>query len=132
MGEALHTYWKDEADRLRRAMNLQVIASPDGDILWVSGALPRSVHDKKAEWIWGVLDKLQAAGTGYRLVRGRAFNRSYVLIRRCELARPSAQHPGKKDRRAPSLVGDRLKFPMESTLVSKFSAFAGNGEVPLG
>jgi hypothetical protein len=28
-------------------MNLQVIASSDGDILWVSGALPGSVHDKK-------------------------------------------------------------------------------------
>jgi hypothetical protein len=28
-------------------MNLQVIASPDGDILWVSGALPGSVHDKR-------------------------------------------------------------------------------------
>ena len=43
-------------------MNLQVIASPGGDILWVSGALPGSVHDKKAEWIWGVLDELEAAG----------------------------------------------------------------------
>ena len=40
-------------------MNLQVIASPQGDILWVSGALPGSVHDKKAEWIWGVLDELE-------------------------------------------------------------------------
>ena len=39
-------------------MNLQVIASPSGDTLWVSGALPGSVHDKRAEWIWGV----QAAG----------------------------------------------------------------------
>jgi hypothetical protein len=37
----------------KHGMNLQVIASPDGDILWVSGALPGSVHDKKAEWIWG-------------------------------------------------------------------------------
>ena len=46
----------------RHGMNLQVIASPSGDILWVSGALPGSVHDKRAEWIWGVLDKLQAAG----------------------------------------------------------------------
>jgi len=27
-------------------MNLQVIASPGGDILWVSGALPGSVHDR--------------------------------------------------------------------------------------
>ena len=43
-------------------MNLQVIATPDGDIRWVSGARPGSVHDKKAEWIWGVLAELQAAG----------------------------------------------------------------------
>ena len=46
----------------KHGMNLQVIASPGGDILWVSGALPGSVHDKKAEWIWGVLAELEAAG----------------------------------------------------------------------
>ncbi len=46
----------------KHGMNLQVIASPDGDIVWVSGPLPGSVHDKKAEWIWGVLDELEAAG----------------------------------------------------------------------
>jgi hypothetical protein len=46
----------------KHGMNLQVIASPDGDVLWVSGALPGSVHDKKAEWIWGVLDELEKAG----------------------------------------------------------------------
>jgi Helix-turn-helix of DDE superfamily endonuclease/DDE superfamily endonuclease len=45
----------------KHRMNLQVIASPDGDILWVSGALP-AVHDKKAEWIWGVLAQLEAVG----------------------------------------------------------------------
>ena len=33
----------------KHGMNLQVIASPDGDLLWVPGALPGSVHDKKAE-----------------------------------------------------------------------------------
>jgi hypothetical protein len=46
----------------KHGMNLQVIASPSGDILWVSGALPGSVHDKKAEWIRGVLAGLEAAG----------------------------------------------------------------------
>jgi hypothetical protein len=46
----------------KHGMNLQVIASPDGDLLWVSGPLPGSVHDKKAEWIWGVLAELEAAG----------------------------------------------------------------------
>jgi len=39
----------------RHGMNVQVIASPDGSIVWVSGALPGAVHDKNAEWIWGVL-----------------------------------------------------------------------------
>ena len=46
----------------RHGMNLQVIASPDGDILRVSGALPGSVHDKKAEWIRGVPDELERQG----------------------------------------------------------------------
>ena len=46
----------------KHGMNLQVIASPGGDILWVSGALPGAVHDKNAEWIWGVLAELEAAG----------------------------------------------------------------------
>jgi DDE superfamily endonuclease/Helix-turn-helix of DDE superfamily endonuclease len=46
----------------RHGMNLQVIASPGGDVLWVSGTLPGAVHDKKAEWIWGVLAELEAAG----------------------------------------------------------------------
>ena len=27
----------------------------------MSGALPGSVHDKKAEWIWGVLAELEKA-----------------------------------------------------------------------
>jgi DDE superfamily endonuclease len=46
----------------RHGMNLQVISSPHGDILRVSGALPGSVHDKKAEWVWGVPDELENAG----------------------------------------------------------------------
>jgi hypothetical protein len=46
----------------KHGKNLQVIASPHGDVLRVSGALPGSVHDKKAEWIWGVLDELEKAG----------------------------------------------------------------------
>jgi hypothetical protein len=31
----------------KHGMNLQVIASPSGDVLWVSGALPGSVHDRR-------------------------------------------------------------------------------------
>jgi len=46
----------------KHGMNLQVIASPAGDILWVSGPLPGSVHDKRAGWIRGVLAELEADG----------------------------------------------------------------------
>jgi hypothetical protein len=46
----------------RHGMNLQVIASPKGDILWVSGPLPGAVHDSRAAWIRGVLRELEAAG----------------------------------------------------------------------
>jgi hypothetical protein len=43
-------------------MNLQVISAPDGEILWVSGPLPGSVHDLTAARIWGVIRELAAAG----------------------------------------------------------------------
>jgi hypothetical protein len=46
-------------------MNLQVIAGPGGDILWVSGALPGSVHDKKAEGVWGVLAEFGGRRPGH-------------------------------------------------------------------
>jgi hypothetical protein len=43
-------------------MNLQVIASPAGNLTWVSGVLPGAVHDSKAAWIWGIERELAAAG----------------------------------------------------------------------
>ena len=46
----------------RHGMNLQVISAPDGDILWVSGALPGAVHDLRAARIWGIVRELAAAG----------------------------------------------------------------------
>jgi hypothetical protein len=43
-------------------MNLQVIASPDGTILWVSGQLPGSTHDTATARIWNILAALRDAG----------------------------------------------------------------------
>jgi predicted DNA-binding protein YlxM (UPF0122 family) len=42
-------------------MNVQVIAGPDGTILWTSGAMPGKVHDLKAAWVWGILRELEQA-----------------------------------------------------------------------
>ena len=63
----------------KHGMNLQVIASPAGDVRWVSGALPGSVHDKRAEWTWGVPDELEKAGLvtlAIRATRAAAGRRS--------------------------------------------------------
>ena len=46
----------------RHEMNLQVIASPDGDIVWVSGPLPGAVPDLTAARIWGIVRELAASG----------------------------------------------------------------------
>ena len=46
----------------RHGMNLQVISSPGGEILWVSGPLPGAVHDLTAARIWGIIRELAAAG----------------------------------------------------------------------
>jgi hypothetical protein len=43
-------------------MNLQVIATPGGDIVWVSGALPGAVHDLTAARIWGIIRERAASG----------------------------------------------------------------------
>ena len=59
-------------------MNLLVIASPDGEILRVSGALPGSVHDKKAEWTRGVLAELEKAGLV--TLAGKGYLGSYAKI----------------------------------------------------
>src|ERR1700727_1120827 len=45
----------------KHGMNLQVISSPAGEVLWVSGPLPGSVHDLTAAWIWGIIRALAAA-----------------------------------------------------------------------
>jgi len=46
----------------RHGMNLQVISTPDGDIVWFSGPLPGATHDLTASRIWGILRELAAAG----------------------------------------------------------------------
>ncbi len=43
-------------------MNLHVVASPDGDILWVSGDLPGSTHDTATARVWTILAALRQAG----------------------------------------------------------------------
>ncbi len=52
---------------------MQVIADPHGELIWVSPALPGSVHDLKAARTHGILAALTGAAVadkGYRGARG--------------------------------------------------------------
>jgi len=106
-------------------MNLEVIASPDGDILWASGALPDSVHDKKAEWIWGVLAELEAAGLVTLVDKGYQGS-SYVKIpyrgrnkpesQKAERGQPRPREtPG--TRRARERAAQDLAYPPQAPLL---------------
>lgn len=44
-------------------MNVQVIAAPDGSILWTSGAMPGKTHDLTAARVWGIPRELDKTGT---------------------------------------------------------------------
>src|SRR5512140_1082552 len=97
----------------KHGMNLQVIASPDGDILWVSGALPGSVHDKKAEWIWGVLAELEAAGLvtladkGYR-------GSTYAKIPYCGKNKPGSQKEANRAHARLRAPGERANAQLKA------------------
>ncbi|GAA0954757.1 transposase family protein [Actinocorallia libanotica] len=43
-------------------VNIQVIAAPDGTILWTSGAMPGKTHDLTAARVWGILRELEKTG----------------------------------------------------------------------
>ncbi|MEV7907611.1 transposase family protein [Streptomyces anulatus] len=46
----------------RHGMNIQVLATPDGALLWTSGSLPGSAHDLTAARIWGIPRRLKTTG----------------------------------------------------------------------
>jgi len=97
----------------KHGMNLQVIASPGEDILWVSGALPGSVDDKKAEWIWRVLAELEAAGLvtladkGYR-------GSTHAKIPYCGKNKPESQKAANRAHAKLRAPGERVNAQLKT------------------
>jgi DDE superfamily endonuclease/Helix-turn-helix of DDE superfamily endonuclease len=56
--------------RRRHGMNLQVISTPDGDIVWVSGPLPGATHDLSAARIWGKPESQKEANRAHARLDG--------------------------------------------------------------
>jgi DDE superfamily endonuclease len=75
----------------RHGMNLQVIAAPGGEILWVSGPLPGAVHDLTAARIWGILCELAASGLVVLADKGYAGAGDHVRIPYRGRGKPASQ-----------------------------------------
>ena len=75
----------------RHGMNLQVIARPEGEILWVSGPLPGAVHDLTAARIWGILRELAAARLIVLADKGYAGAGGHVRIPYRGRGKPASQ-----------------------------------------
>jgi hypothetical protein len=97
----------------RHGMNLQVIASPDEDIVWVSGPLPGAVHDMKAQWIWGVLAELEAAGLVVLADKGYQGS-SYAKIPYRGRNKPESQKQANKAHAKLRAPGERANAQLKS------------------
>src|ERR1700747_2221860 len=81
----------------RHGMNLQVIASPDGDILWVSGALPRAgsltppsaMRSRAPQGGRPRRSAVQASGPAIRAGPGRQARKRRAGVGRVPVAKPT-------------------------------------------
>lgn len=64
-------------------MNVQVIAGPDGTILWTFSALPGKTHDLTAARVWGVQRELEKAGILTLADKGYQGAEATVVITPC-------------------------------------------------
>jgi DDE superfamily endonuclease len=95
-------------------MNLQVIASPEGEILWVSGALPGSVHDLTAARIWGIVRRLAAAGLIVLADKGYIGAGEHVLTPYQGRNKPASQNAANRARARLRTPGERANAQLKA------------------
>jgi hypothetical protein len=86
----------------KHGINLQVISSPSGDVPWISGPLPGSVHDLTAARTRGIIRQLAAAGLVTLADKGYIGAGQHVLVPYRGRGKPPSQ-------KAASSAGARLR-----------------------
>jgi hypothetical protein len=95
-------------------MNLQVIASPEGEILWVSGPLPGATHDLTAARIWGILRELAASGLIVLADKGYAGAGEHVRIPYRGRGKPASQKDANRAHAQLRSPGERANAQLKS------------------
>jgi DDE superfamily endonuclease/Helix-turn-helix of DDE superfamily endonuclease len=98
----------------RHGMNLQVISAPDGEILWVSGALPGAVHDLAAARIWGILRELADSGVIVLADKGYAGAGDHVRIPYRGRGKPASQKDANRAHAQLRSPGERANAQLKS------------------
>jgi len=98
----------------RHGMNLQVIASPGGDILWVSGPLPGAVPDLTAARIWGIIRELAAAGLIVLADKGYHGAGDPVLTPYRGRTKPASQKEANRAHAQLRSPGERANAPLKT------------------
>jgi hypothetical protein len=108
----------------KHGMNLQVIATPDGDIVWVSGPLPGAVHDLTAARIWGIVRELAGCGLVILADKGYAWRRgahphSVPGAKQASLPerRQPSSRPAPQPRRTRQRPAQNLAHPAQTPLL---------------
>ncbi|MEV5568812.1 transposase family protein [Spirillospora sp. NPDC052269] len=108
----------------RHGMNLQVIAAPNGTIVWVSGALPGSVHDMTAARIWGIPRTLATVGflvLADKVYQGAKRTATHPLPRhrqtRVTEGRQPSPRPTSRTRRTRQRPAQALNHPPQAPLL---------------
>jgi hypothetical protein len=95
-------------------MNLQVISSPDGDIVWVSGPLPGAVHDLTAARIWGIVTELAASGLAVLAGKGYAGAGNHVRVPYKGKNKPASQKEANRAHARLRGPGERANAQLKS------------------
>jgi hypothetical protein len=98
----------------RHGINLQVISSPQGEILWVSGPLPRAVHDLTAARIWGIIRQLADAGLITLADKGYIGAGQHVLTRYRGRNKPASQQAANSAHTKLRAAGERANAQLKA------------------
>ena len=98
----------------KHGMNLQVIASPVGDIVWVSGPLPGAVHDLTAARIWGIIAELAASGLVVLADKGYAGAGDHVRVPYKGKNKPASQKDANRAHARLRGPGERANAQLKS------------------
>ncbi|MFF0578551.1 transposase family protein [Streptosporangium saharense] len=98
----------------KHGMNIQVLAAPDGTLLWTSGSLPGAVHDLKGARIRGIPRRLATSGLITLADKGYIGAGEHVRVPYKGRNKPIVQKNANRVHAEPHSPGERANAQLKS------------------